>query len=87
MEDVDIAKVGEALWEAPFAVLAHDKFQSEEPRFTYANQAALDLWEATWDELVGMPSRQSAEDQVFKPCKLARHFSHQFSLPHVRSAE
>lgn len=26
-------------------------------------QAALDLFEATWDELVGMPSRKSAADE------------------------
>lgn len=26
-------------------------------------QAALDLFEATWDELIGMPSRKSAADE------------------------
>lgn len=31
-----------------------------DPRFIYANKAALDLWEANWDQLIGMPSRLSA---------------------------
>lgn len=39
MEDVELADAARALWEAPFAVLAHDKFLSPEPAFTYANQA------------------------------------------------
>lgn len=39
MEDVELADAARALWEAPFAVLAHDKFLSPEPTFTYANQA------------------------------------------------
>jgi hypothetical protein len=29
--------------------------------FVYANQAALDLFEAEWDELIGTPSTKSAE--------------------------
>ena len=85
--------MAKALWEAPFAVLSHDKFENEDPVFTYANkvypvlctiaalplrslllpfldmlhyvmQAALDLFEATWDELVGMHSRKSAAEEV-----------------------
>lgn len=38
LEDVELADAAKALWEAPFAVLAHDKFKSDEPAFTYANQ-------------------------------------------------
>ena len=38
LEDVELADAAKALWEAPFAVLAHDKFKSDEPVFTYANQ-------------------------------------------------
>ncbi|KAK9905039.1 hypothetical protein WJX75_008391 [Coccomyxa subellipsoidea] len=63
LEDIDISEMAKALWEAPFAVLSHDKFENEDPVFTYANKAALDLFEATWDELVGMPSRKSAADE------------------------
>jgi len=29
----------------------------------YGNKAALELWECSWDELVGTPSRRSAEDK------------------------
>ena len=45
--------------QAPFAVLAHDA--AADPRFVYANRAALNRFGYTWDELVGMPSRLSAE--------------------------
>lgn len=44
---------------AEFAVLAHDK--REDPCFVYANLRAQQYFERTWDELVGMPSRLSAE--------------------------
>ncbi|CAL8464536.1 g4071 [Coccomyxa elongata] len=64
LEDIEISEMAKALWEAPFAVLSHDKFENEDPVFTYANKAALDLFEATWDELVGMPSRKSAADEA-----------------------
>jgi len=45
--------------DAPFAVLAHDG--STDPRFIYANQSALDRFGYTFDELIGIPSRLSAE--------------------------
>jgi hypothetical protein len=48
-----------ALYTAPFALLAHDG--GEDPRFTYANLTAQQLWERDWDEFVGLPSRLSAE--------------------------
>ena len=35
---MELADAAKALWEAPFAVLAHDKFKSDKPAFTYANQ-------------------------------------------------
>jgi len=47
------------LYEAPFVVLAHDG--SPDPRFNYANLAAQHLFERGWEELVGLPSRLSAE--------------------------
>ncbi len=49
----------EALWDAPFVVLSHGV--EDPPRFWYGNRAALDLFELTFDELSGMPSRNSAE--------------------------
>ena len=44
---------------APFAVLAHDI--SDDPRFVYANETAQRCFEYSWNELVGMHSRLSAE--------------------------
>jgi hypothetical protein len=57
--EIEISEAAKALFEAPFAVLAHDG-SSPEPKFVYANRAALALFEATWDELVGTPSSASA---------------------------
>lgn len=45
--------------EAPFAVLAHDL--GPDPRFVYANRAAQACFGYAWSEIVGMPSRLSAE--------------------------
>ena len=52
----------DALWlydSAPFPVLAHDG--AGDPLFVYANRAAQTCFEYSWDELVGLPSRLSAE--------------------------
>jgi len=49
----------EALFLAPFVVLSHDA--SPDPILTYANQAALDLFALSWEELTRMPSRLTAE--------------------------
>ncbi len=45
--------------DAPFALLAHDT--EPDPRFIYANETAQRCFEYTWEELVGLPSRLSAE--------------------------
>lgn len=55
-DDVAVAK---QIYYAPFALLSHDT--SPDPRFNYANRTALGLFEMTWDELIGLPSRKSAE--------------------------
>lgn len=44
---------------APFSVLAHDI--SPDPRFVYANRTAQACFGYSRDELVGMPSRLSAQ--------------------------
>jgi hypothetical protein len=49
----------EALYRADFVVLAHDA--DSDPRFIYANLAAQRLFEMPWAEIVGLPSRFSAE--------------------------
>jgi hypothetical protein len=48
-----------ALYQAPFVVLSHDS--APDPRFTYANLAAQTRFEMPWREIVGLPSRLSAE--------------------------
>jgi PAS domain S-box-containing protein len=45
--------------EAAFCVLAHD--HDPDPRFVYANKAAQACFGYSWDELIGLPSRLSAE--------------------------
>ncbi len=52
----------DAAWlygEAPFAVLAHDG--GADPCFVYANRTAQTCFGYAWDEIVGLPSRLSAE--------------------------
>ena len=51
-----------ALFEAGFCVLSHN--DDPDPIFSYGNQAALDLFELDWDELIRLPSRLSAEPQL-----------------------
>jgi fermentation-respiration switch protein FrsA (DUF1100 family) len=48
-----------AVYHAPFAVMLHES--GDDPRFTYANLAAQKLFEMSWPEIVGLPSRLSAE--------------------------
>ena len=62
-EDIEISEAARVLWEAPFAVLAHDAAEPE-PAFTYGNAAALALFECSWAELVGSPSSRSAEPEA-----------------------
>ena len=48
------------LFACGFPVLAH--CTENDPRLSYANAAALQLWETHWDELIGMPSRLTAPE-------------------------
>lgn len=50
------------LYHAPFVALSHDS--AADPRFTYANLAAQARFEMPWQEIVGLPSRLSAEPLV-----------------------
>jgi PAS domain S-box-containing protein len=47
------------LLEAPFAVASHNT--QDDPVFNYANNAALRLFGMTREEMMGLPSRYSAE--------------------------
>lgn len=49
----------ERLQNAPFVVLSHGI--EDEPIFNFANNKALALFEISWDEVIKMPSRLSAE--------------------------
>jgi len=49
----------EALFYQPFVVLSHGT--QEDPILNYGNQAALALWEMTWEEFTSMPSSLTAE--------------------------
>jgi hypothetical protein len=56
--------LGQELFAAATVVLAHDGTDpgaDPGPRLIYANRAALRLWRRSWSELVGMPSRLTAE--------------------------
>ena len=54
----DRRQAAQELFAAATVVLAHDG--GTDPRFVYANRAALQLWRRPWRELVGLPSRLSA---------------------------
>lgn len=56
---LDPAAAASALYRAPFVVLAHDA--AADPVFTYANLTAQRLFERPWREIIGLPSRYSAE--------------------------
>jgi hypothetical protein len=47
------------LYTAHFGLLSHD--DRPDPCFNYANLVAQQLFERSWDEMIGMPSRLSAE--------------------------
>ncbi len=56
---VRAADAGRWLYEAPFAVLSHGI--GADPLFTYGNRCALEVFELTWQQLIALPSRLSAE--------------------------
>lgn len=51
-----------ALFEAPFAVLAHGT--EADPIFFYGNATALRLWDMRFEDFTRMPSRLSAEPML-----------------------
>jgi len=60
--DATLDAAAQAAWlndDAPFGLLAHDT--QPDPRFIYANLAALAAFEYPQDELIGLPSRLTAE--------------------------
>ncbi len=53
------ASLGEALWNAPFAIVAHGT--EDDPIFFYGNRYALQCFEMSFEEFARLPSRLSAE--------------------------
>ncbi len=51
--------VAQEVFAADRVVLAHDG--GADPRLIYANAAALRLWKRPWPEMIGLPSRLTAE--------------------------
>lgn len=58
VEDDSSGDIGDALYEADDLLLCHDG--AADPLFTYANEAAQQVFELGWNEFIGMPSRLSA---------------------------
>jgi hypothetical protein len=56
--DCTFGSLSEALFYAPFVVLSHTA--DADPLFNYANLKALELFEFSWNEFIGLPSRLSA---------------------------
>ncbi|MGO8766765.1 MAG: MEKHLA domain-containing protein [Limisphaerales bacterium] len=56
LSDEELAK---RLFETPFVVVSHGT--EADPILNYGNQAALALWETTWEEFTRTPSRLTAE--------------------------
>jgi hypothetical protein len=59
LEVAEGQSLAERVFNADFALLSHNT--DADPLFNYANRTALDLFELSWDEMMGMPSRFSAE--------------------------
>ena len=57
--NIPAAEMAEKLFTAPFVLVSHGT--QADPVLNYGNQAALKLWEMSWDELTRTPSRLTAE--------------------------
>lgn len=72
----------QALFAYPAPVLAHDGADPDGdpgPRLIYANRSALTLWRRRWGEMVGLPSKVTAEPR--------ERGSRQRALRRARAAE
>lgn len=57
--DESVSEQARRLFFASSVVVSHGL--EADPILNYGNQAALDLWEMTWEQLTRTPSRQTAE--------------------------
>lgn len=63
MDDAEIHEIAKLIWEAPYGVVSHDiESDPANPKYDYANKAALELFQASWEELIGQPSSCTIED-------------------------
>lgn len=53
------AELAEKIFHAPFVIVSHGT--QADPILNYGNQAALNLWEMSWEEFTRTPSRLTAE--------------------------
>ena len=56
LDDIEAAR---EVFHAPCVIVSHDT--ASDPIFNYANKMALRLFDMTWDEIITLPSRKSAE--------------------------
>lgn len=59
---LDPCIVTEQLFEHNAVVLAHNT--TADPTFVFANRSAMRLWEYSWSEIIGLPSRLTAEPDL-----------------------
>jgi hypothetical protein len=59
---LDPCIVTEQLYEHNAVVLAHNT--AADPTFVFANRIAMQLWEYSWSEIIGLPSRLTAEPDL-----------------------
>ncbi len=63
---IPISIIGEerykALFEAQFPVLSHNA--ESDPKLNYSNAAGMEQFEISWEQLIKLPSRYTAEPQI-----------------------
>lgn len=69
---LNVKQQAHMLFEAPFVVVSHGG--EPDPILNYGNQAALDLWELSWDRFIKTPSRHTAaaDDRTERESMLER---------------
>jgi hypothetical protein len=79
----DTDNLAERLYYAPFVLLSHNA--EADPIFNYANAQGLQLFELSWQELITLPSRASAEaiNQAARDKVMAQVTTHGF-ITHYR---
>jgi MEKHLA domain len=59
MPAAEFQTIAEELYRAPFVLLVHSKYE-DNCKFEFTNRAGLEAMDATWDELMAVPSKQAA---------------------------